>query len=195
MLAPLSSAAIEAGENLADEERDDVMLGEPGTEISLAPDVLLLRGALVRAALMAAALERICELSLSHARQRQQFGRAIGSFQAVQAHLVTIAQQTALVAVAVDAAVARESPFEIAVAKVLAGRAAVTASRAAHQVHGAVGVTRAHPLGVETRRLWAWRCEYGDERAWANRLGDAVLQAGANRLYPAITAGSQELEV
>jgi acyl-CoA dehydrogenase len=197
LLAPLAGARIDPGENLAGEERDRVTLAgsESGTTLGVAPDRLWLRGALVRAVLMAGALERICELSLAHARERRQFGRPIGAFQALQAHLVTIAQQAALVGVAADAAMAREGAFEVATAKLLAGRAAVTATRAAHQVHGAVGVTREHPLGVQTRRLWAWRGEHGDERHWAQRLGGALESAGADRLYPAITAGSRELEV
>lgn len=197
LLAPLSGARIERGENLAGEERDRVALeaAPAGTTLAVRGEVMWLRGALVRAVLMAGALDRICELSLTHARQRRQFGRPIGAFQAVQAHLVTIAQQAALVGVAADAAVAREGAFEIATAKLLAGRAAVVATRAAHQVHGAVGVTREHPLGVQTRRLWAWRGEYGDDRHWARRLGRAVQNAGADRLYPALTAGSRELEV
>jgi acyl-CoA dehydrogenase len=195
-LIPLASALIQDGHNLAGEERDGVVLSgqEAPTRLPLDPDVLWLRGALVRSVLMAGALERICDLSLDHARQRRQFGRPIGSFQAVQAHLVTIAQHTALVGACVDAALAREGAFEIATAKLLAGRAALIAGRAAHQVHGAVGVTRAHPLGIETRRLWAWRTEYGDERHWAERLGHALEVAGPDRLYPAITAGSRELE-
>jgi len=191
-LAPLASVPVEPGENLAGEERDNVRLQEPGSQITVAPDALWLRGALVRAVLMAGALEEISRLSLSHARERHQFGRPIGTFQAVQAHLVAIAQQAALVAVAVEAAVARQEAFEIASAKLLAGRAAITATRAAHQVHGAVGVTRAHPLSVQTRRLWAWRCEYGDEQLWAEILGDAVRHGGADSLYPTITAGSRE---
>jgi acyl-CoA dehydrogenase len=197
LLAPLAGARIDRGENLAGEERDHVTLSADQVETTLGPtrDVLWRRGALIRAALMAGALDRICELSLSHARERHQFGRPIGAFQAVQAHLVTIAQQAALVGAAVDAAIARERAFEIAAAKLLAGRAAVTATRAAHQVHGAVGVTREHALGVQTRGLWAWRGEYGDERHWARRLGEGVQSAGPDRLYPAITAGSRELEV
>lgn len=198
LLASLSGARIERGEDLAGEERAQVTLGtsEAGTELPLDADVLWLRGALVRAVLMARALDQICEMSLAHARERRQFGRPIGVFQAVQAHLVTIAQQAALVGAAVDAAVARGgAAFETATAKLLAGRAAVIATRAAHQVHGAVGVTRDHPLGVQTRSLWAWRGEYGDERHWARRLGQAAGRAGPDRLYPAITAGSRELEV
>ncbi len=197
MLAPLSGAAIEPGENLAGEERDRVALGSlrPEAQLPLDWSDLQVRGALVRAVLMAGALEEICRLSLDHARSRQQFGRAIGSFQAVQAHLVTIAQQTALVGVAAEAAIVRQGAFEIVAAKLLAGGAAVTATRAAHQVHGAIGVTRSHPLGGHTRRLWAWRNEWGDDAFWAHRLGGAVVLAGADRLYPTITAGSAELEV
>ena len=71
----------------------------------------------------------------------------------------------------------------------------MSAGRAAHQVLGARGVTLEHPLSLETRRLWSWRSEYGDERYWAERLGTAALHAGADHLYPAITAGSAELEV
>jgi acyl-CoA dehydrogenase len=196
-LASLSPAAVEPGENLAGEERDRVNPAalKPEAQLNLEPEALLRRGALVRAALMAGALERICQLSLAHARERQQFGRAIGFFQAVQAHLVTIAQQTALVSVAVDGATTRAGGFEIAAAKLLAGRAAVTATRAAHQVHGAIGVTRAHPLGADTRRLWAWRGEYGDERLWAARLGGGVGDAGPDRLYRVIAGGSQEVEI
>lgn len=194
-LARLRGAEIKPGENLAGEPRDTVTVAEGAVvaRLEIDPDLVRLRGALVRAALMAAALGRIHEMTVSHARERRQFGRPIGSFQAVQSHVVAVAQQASLVDVAVQAAIARERPFEIAAAKLLAARAAVNATRAAHQVHGAVGVTRDHPLSLETRRLWAWRNEWGGERAWAERLGAAATGAGADRLYPAITAGSGEL--
>ena len=187
---------IVPGANLAGEERDMVVLdGAPAETIEGAdPDRLALRAALVRAVLMAGALERAAAIAVAHARDRVQFGRPIGRFQAVQAHLVTIAQQAALAGVAVDAAIEREGAFEIAAAKLLASRAALTAGRAAHQVLGARGVTLEHPLSLETRRLWSWRSECGDERYWSERLGSAAALGGADRLYPAITAGSAVLE-
>ena len=117
-------------------------------------------------------------------RDRRQFGRPIGSFQAVQQHLVTIAQQTALAGVAADATARRPHGFEIAAGKLLANRAALTAGRAAHQVLGARGTTREHPLGALTCRLWAWRSEYGDEHHWSTRLGAAVARAGADEPLP-----------
>ncbi|HUB76871.1 MAG TPA: acyl-CoA dehydrogenase family protein, partial [Solirubrobacteraceae bacterium] len=154
------------------------------------PEVVLLRGALTRVALMAGALERASEIAIEHAGQRQQFGRPIASFQAVQQHLVTIAQQAALAAVAADTVALVPGAFEIAAAKLLANRAALSAGRAAHQVLGARGTTREHPLGQLTRRLWVWRSEYGDEHHWSTRLGAAVAEAGADSVYPAITGGS-----
>jgi acyl-CoA dehydrogenase len=195
-LVELEDAEIRPRFNLAGEERDTVVFDctQARAARDLDPDSLLVHGALVRVVMMAGALERVSALALDHARERVQFGRPIGRFQAVQAHLVTIAQQAALVGVAADAAIERQRPFEIAAAKVLAGRAAVAAGRAAHQVLGARGVTLEHPLSLETRRLWSWRSEYGGERYWSKRLGTAAIHAGADRLYPAITAGSEVLE-
>jgi acyl-CoA dehydrogenase len=178
--------------NLAGDARDTVVFegvaarSGPGVN----PDELLMRGALTRIALMAGALDRIYEITVRYASERHQFGRPIGSFQAVQQHLVTIAQQAALAGVAADATARRPGGFEIAAGKLLANRAALTAGRAAHQVLGARGTTREHPLGALTCRLWAWRSEYGDEHRWSTRLGAAAVRAGADRLYPVITGGS-----
>jgi acyl-CoA dehydrogenase len=188
---------VHPGANLAGEERDTVVIDRADVERrdDLDPDRLLLRGALIRVALMAGALERAAAVSIEHASQRIQFGRPIGRFQAVQAHLVTIAQQAALVGIAADGAIERHGAFEIAAAKLLANRAGVIAGRAAHQVLGARGVTLEHPLSLETRRLWSWRAECGGDRYWSGRLGAAAIHAGADHLYPSISAGSAELEV
>jgi acyl-CoA dehydrogenase len=191
-----ADAEVEPRENLAGEARDTVVVSG-GVEACPAVnrDALVLRGTLVRVVLMAGALERITAMSIDHASRRRQFGRPIGAFQAVQQLLVSAAQQAALVGVAADAAVAREGAFEIGAAKLLADRAALVAGRAAHQVHGALGTTLEHDLPTETRRLWAWRSEYGDEHAWSTRLGAGLAAAGADRLYPAITSGSAEVGV
>jgi acyl-CoA dehydrogenase len=132
----------------------------------------------------------MARMTVNYANERRQFGRPIAAFQAVQQHLVGIAQETSLVNAAVDGAARAPCAFEIAAAKALASRAALAATRAAHQVHGAMGMTREYPLHHFSRRLWAWRSEYGDEQHWAARLGRAVAAAGADRLYPALTGGS-----
>jgi acyl-CoA dehydrogenase len=196
-LAPRAAATIEPHVNLAGESRDTVSFERAPARCGtgVASEELLMRGALVRVAMIAGALERLYEIAVRHAEQRRQFGRPIGSFQAVQQHLVTIAQQAALAGVGADAAAHSEGGFEIAAGKLLTNRAALIASRAAHQVLGARGTTRAHPLSELTRGLWAWRSEYGDEHYWSTRLGAAVMDAGADRLYPAITGGSKVLSV
>jgi acyl-CoA dehydrogenase len=58
-----------------------------------------------------------------------------------------------------------------------------------------MGMTQEYPLQHLSRRLWAWRHEYGDDTSWSIRLGRASASAGANALYPSITAGSQVLGV
>jgi len=192
-----AAVTIKPHVNLAGEARDTVVFdgaaarSGPGVD----PDELFMRGALMRIALMAGALDRVYEIAVGYASERRQFGRTIGSFQAVQQHLVTIAQQAALVGVAAEATARRPGGFEIAAGKLLANRAALTAGRAAHQVLGARGTTREHPLGQLTCRLWAWRSEYGDEHRWSTRLGAAVARAGADSLYPAITGGSTVVSV
>jgi len=187
-----SAVAVQPHVNLAGEPRDtlvfDGAVARTGQDVEA--EELLMRGALTRISLMAGALDRIYEIAIAYASERRQFGRPIGAFQAVQQHLVTIAQQAALAGVAAEAAARRPGGFEIAVGKLLANRAALVAGRAAHQVLGARGTTREHPLGQHTCALWAWRSEYGDEHHWSSRLGRALARAGADSLYPAITGGS-----
>jgi len=117
----------------------------------------------------------------------------VGSFQAVQTLLVRVAEEAVLVDLAVQVA-AREAErggghFEIASAKLLANEAARLATRAAHQAHGAMGATREYPLHLLSRRLWAWRAEYGDA-FWPVHLGAAVLDRGPDELYRVIAEGS-----
>ncbi len=192
-----ADVTIEPHLNLAGDERDTVVFD--GTLAlssgSVDADAFFKRGALTRIALMAGALDRLYEIVIRHAGERRQFGRPIGSFQAVQQHLVTIAQQVALTGVAAEATARRPGAFEIAAGKLLANRAALSAGRAAHQVLGARGTTREHPLGQLTRRLWTWRSEYGDEHHWSTRLGAGVARAGADGVYPAITGGSAVVSV
>ena len=192
-----SAATIQPHVNLAGDARDTVVLDGAAARsgAGVDPDELFMRGALTRIALMAGALDRLYEIAVRHAGERRQFGRPIGSFQAVQQHLVNIAQQVALAGVAAEATARDAGGFEIAAGKLLANRAALTAGRAAHQVLGARGTTREHPLGQLTCRLWAWRSEYGDEHHWSTRLGTAVARAGADNVYPAITGGSKVVSV
>ncbi|MCW2721746.1 MAG: putative acyl-CoA dehydrogenase, partial [Pseudonocardia sp.] len=62
---------------------------------------------------------------------------------------------------------------------------------AAHQVHGAMGITREHVLHTVTRRLWSWRDEGGTQREHEQRLGELVLAAdGSDVELWAVVTGS-----
>jgi acyl-CoA dehydrogenase len=119
-------------------------------------------------------------LSTEYANARRQFGRAIGSFQAVQHMVVKIASETAAVSIAVEHAVSILSTNPLwgaALAKGRASEAAGHVSAAAHQLHGAIGYTHEYALQQFTRNLLAWREEYGNEYAWYNRVGGAHVSS------------------
>ena len=202
--AQAGGPAVSRGANLPDEPRDTVIFdGVPVTARADAPDEVTEqsfweRTALGRAALMAGAISAVAAMTLRYSREREQFGRPIGRFQAVQAHLVTIHQQAAVVASAIDGAVEAvelgRGGFEIACAKMLSDRAAQLVTAAAHQTHGAIGMTKEYPLHYLTRRLWAWQGEAGGHHRWADRLGAALVAHGPDALYPAIQSGSEVVQ-
>jgi acyl-CoA dehydrogenase len=191
---------VATGTNLAGEPRDT--LDFTGVEVAEAEfgradvdlDEYFLRGALARSVMMLGALQRARDLAVSYARDRSQFGRPIAKFQAVQHMLAEIARDVAVAEAAVRLAVASSEDvganwLTIASAKVVAGRAAQTVSAKAHQVHGAIGMTKEYELSVLTRRLWCWREEFGAEADWSLRIGSAAWRADGG-VWGLVTAGS-----
>jgi acyl-CoA dehydrogenase len=184
---------VTAGVDLSGMPRDSITAN--GTEVDfysaeVSADDLLLRGALLRSAQIAGAITGAFELTTTYVGQREQFGRPIGKFQSVQAHVVELAQLAALTALSVDrAAVAGQAgvaTFEIVVTKALASRNAGLAARAAHQAHGAIGMTQEYALQLLTRRLHTWRGDFGDEASMNTRIGAAMACAG--NITTAVTA-------
>ncbi|GAA4343420.1 acyl-CoA dehydrogenase family protein [Pigmentiphaga soli] len=165
-------------------------IGAPGA--GLGHDDLYLRGALARAVAMAGALETVLRLTVNYARERVQFGRPIGKFQAVQQQIAVLATHVAASNAAVQAAIAAHASgggdFQVAAAKTRVGQAAGIAAAIAHQVHGAMGFTHEHDLHRSTRRLWAWRDEFGSEVEWAMWLGRSAARTGGEQLWPFLTS-------
>ena len=112
-------------------------------------------------AAMAGILGRLYDITAHYVAERQQFGKPVGSFQAVQIHTVTLAQAASISMLAVDRALSAvaegDGRVEGVAASTVVGEQAVLAARAAHQAHGAIGMTREYPLQQLTRRLHAWR--------------------------------------
>lgn len=100
------------------------------------------------------------EMAVEHARQRTQFGRPIGGFQAVKHHLADVLIGLELARPLVHGAAVTLTALDVSAAKVAAGDAADRAARTALQVHGAIGYTAEHDLArwlTKTRALvGAW---------------------------------------
>jgi acyl-CoA dehydrogenase len=135
-------------------------------------------------------MEFVLDASLVYAEQRQQFGQTISAFQAVQHHLVLIAEGVAAMSAAVDMAV-RCAPqhrlMMVATAKTILGDEAATVARLAHQVHGAIGATEEHPIQLRTRRLWSWQDEFGTMADWAAELADQLIFPESPGAWPVLT--------
>lgn len=202
-LVAASACRIVSSRNIAGDPQGDVTLeGVAPLALAEAPpglgrDALLLMGAAARARQMAGALQSVLELAVDYANTRVAFRRPIGRFQSIQHNLARLAGEAAAAdAVSSSAADAidRASRFddgvflEVASAKVRCGEAAGEGAAIAHQVFGAIGITREHVLHRFTRRLWAWRDDFGGESEWAVKLGTRVAANGADALWPALTA-------
>jgi len=150
------------------------------------PIDLLHAGALVTATLMAGALQRVLESTVSYANDRAQFGKSIGKFQAVQQQLSVMAEQVFAARMAAEIGCTSEGiaphPLRAAVAKARASEAAEKVVAIAHAVHGAIGVTAEYDLQLLTRRLQEWRADFGSQAYWHAQLGQALVAAQAPTL-------------
>jgi alkylation response protein AidB-like acyl-CoA dehydrogenase len=147
--------------------------------------------AMMLAAQMAGALNAALDLSVQYTRERQQFGKPLASFQAIQQQLAVFAEEAAAAdmaaASAFRAADRGDAWFEIACAKLRANQAARVSTGIAHQVHGAMGFTAEYRLQHLTKRLWAWGSEHGNERYWADRIGARIAARGPQNFWPDLT--------
>jgi acyl-CoA dehydrogenase len=156
-----------------------------------------LMGATMRSVQTAGALEAILALSVAYANERVAFERRIGKFQAVQQNLARLAGETAAaLAVSGSAAdtIAQASDFDMAVllevasAKIRCAEAATEGAAIAHQVFGAIGFTQEHILHRFTLRMLGWRDDFGNESAWAAKLGGDIAQLGPDEFWPLVAS-------
>lgn len=202
-LVEAGAARLAGGASLAGDALDTVRLdGARPIAVRDAPagldrEALILMGATVRSVQMAGALEAILDLSVAYANERVAFERPIAKFQAVQHNLARLAGEVAAAVAAAGSAadaMANADRFnkhvflEAASAKIRVGEAAGEGASIAHQVLGAIGFTKEHTLHRFTRRLWAWRDDFGNESFWAVKLGHLVAAKGADGLWPMLAA-------
>jgi alkylation response protein AidB-like acyl-CoA dehydrogenase len=201
VLVPQGAAGVRIapGRNLAGEPRDLVSFADVAVPLSALVEhaatrhEVTLRAALGRAAAIVGALEATYELTREHVMHRRQFDRPLIRLQVVGAHLARMAIELALARAALEGAVdtTQSTRADVvaatAAARVTTARAATTIARLAHQLHGAIGVTREHSLQLWTRRLWSWRDEGGSQADWAARLGRDLIARGPEEMWAFIT--------
>ncbi|MFF2328307.1 MULTISPECIES: acyl-CoA dehydrogenase family protein [unclassified Streptomyces] len=111
-------------------------------------------GALLAAAEQLGSAARTTETAVQHAREREQFGAPIGSFQAVKHLCAGMLVRAELARAAVYAAAVTADRIEIAGAKLLADEAAVGNARDCLQVLGGMGFTWEADVHLHLKRAW-----------------------------------------
>ncbi|MCC3773421.1 acyl-CoA dehydrogenase family protein [Streptomyces sp. UNOB3_S3] len=117
---------------------------------------------------------RTLDMAVSHAKNRRQFGRPIGAFQAVQHLCAQMLARTELARVSVYAASLTATENDIDGARLLADEAAVRNARDCLQLHGGMGFTWEADVHLHLKRAWLrrtqWQPAEGAEEALARAL-------------------------
>jgi alkylation response protein AidB-like acyl-CoA dehydrogenase len=152
-----------------------------GADAAAALAALSDRAAVATAAVLLGLTERMIDIAATYAKERQQFGRPIGSFQAVK-HLLAGAQVRLEFArpVVYGAAWALDTASPDAaraasVAKAYASDAATEAARVSLQVHGAIGYTWECDLQLFLKRAWALSEAWGSAADHRARVLDGLV--------------------
>jgi acyl-CoA dehydrogenase len=195
-------ALVQSGETLVLAEISGAEIGVTGVHHSLAADLYWPGGpsgpsavapveglrpisAVLRAAAIAGAADRLLQMTVAYANERVQFGKPIGKQQVIQQQLAVMAEQAAAARIAAQIGCAGglpPSPGPAATAKQVTSSAATQVANIAHAVHGAIGISEEYDLQLYSRRLHEWRLADGSEAYWAALLGRQRLAADTSTL-------------
>ncbi len=138
-------------------------------------------GALGAAAQLLGLSQRMIELSVNYTSERNQFGKPIGSFQAVKHHLANVAVKTEFAKAPVYRAAysvahnLSDAAQHVSHAKLAATEAATQAAKSGIQVHGAMGYTWEVDLQIFMKRAWALAGAWGSRGEHKARVASAVF--------------------
>jgi alkylation response protein AidB-like acyl-CoA dehydrogenase len=133
-------------------------------------------GALLTAALLSGIATRTVDVAVAYAKERQQFGKPIGSFQAVKHMCADMFVRAEVARAAVDAAgvlIDAQDPTAttaVASAKLLASEAAVANGKTCIQVHGGMGFTWEAGVHRYLKRAWVLGTSFGTAAEHADTL-------------------------
>ena len=137
-------------------------------------------GALATAAQLIGAGQAMLDMSVEYAKQRTQFGRTIGSYQAIKhkladVHIALDLARPLLYGAALSLAENSEDTVrDVSAAKAAASDAALLSARASLQTHGAIGYTAEHDLSQWLLRVQALRPAWGDPASHRRRVLEAL---------------------
>ncbi|GGA63476.1 acyl-CoA dehydrogenase [Nitratireductor aestuarii] len=164
----------------------------PLSEAQAYLDAALDRGALFSAAQLAGIAQRAVDLGVAYSKERMQFGKPIGSYQAVKHLLATAQVKIEFVRPVIYAAAAATpdrnvfSRSRISHAKIMASEAADLACRTSVQVHGAMGYSWEVDVHFFLKRALALASWWGDARFHRARVATRVFghPLGADQTFP-----------
>ncbi|OBH62142.1 acyl-CoA dehydrogenase [Mycobacterium colombiense] len=138
-------------------------------------------GLVVLAAEQVGAAQRCLDMAVDYAKNRIQFGRPIGSFQAIKHRcadmLVQVEGARSAASHAADVADTDGLPAAASVAKMVGSEAFLHAALDNMRIHGGIGFTWEHDAHLFVRRAKATQLIFGDSDYHAQRLADLVTAA------------------
>jgi alkylation response protein AidB-like acyl-CoA dehydrogenase len=166
--------------------RWSLQLGEGSGFVAAGAAIAFDRAALGAAAQLVGVADQLIAMTAAYAREREQFGRPIGSFQAVKHHLANARLALEFTRPAVYRAAHSVATGDahrsrdVSMAKVFASDAAMLAARVGLQVHGAIGYTWEHDLHLWMKSAWSLAAQYGDARWHRARVARALGLGGTD---------------
>jgi alkylation response protein AidB-like acyl-CoA dehydrogenase len=137
-------------------------------------------GALATAAQLVGAGQAMLDMSVAYAKQRSQFGRIIGSYQAIKHKLADVHIALELARPLVYGAAlslgegSPDTARDVSAAKAAASDAALLAARSSLQTHGAIGFTAEHDLSLWLLRVQALHSAWGGPTTHRRRVLEAL---------------------
>ena len=143
------------------------------------------RGAIAAAAQALGLAQRMIDISVQYTAERQQFGKPIGSFQAVKHHMSNVAVRLEYAKAPVHRAAYAlannhgSADLNVSQAKLAACEAANLAAKNCIQVHGAMGYTWEVDLHIFMKKAWALANTWGDTGYHKCRVAESIFVEGA----------------
>lgn len=150
---------------------------QPEDTVSLGPDPGLAHSAaILLAAEQIGAAERCLELTVEYAKSRVQFGRPIGSFQALKHRMADLYVAIAAARAVVADACSDPTPTNAATARLAASEALGKVAAEGIQLHGGIAITWEHDMHLYFKRAHASAQLLGSPRELLSQLESEVLK-------------------